>query len=124
MRDDEGYVILHNGVPQTFRDNRQSAFEAARYAKSRTKGEIIEIIDRSCVAASAFIILNEIAGDANVVQSRFMKALAEPAAFVDVAFGDDNPWQIRGSFQTGAHEAIRAIQLRSPDQNARMGPCA
>jgi hypothetical protein len=47
MRDNEGYVILHNGVPRTFRDNRQTAFEAARFAKSRAKGEIIEIVDRS-----------------------------------------------------------------------------
>ena len=37
MRDNEGYEIRHNGVPRTFRDNRQSAFEAARYAKSRSK---------------------------------------------------------------------------------------
>jgi hypothetical protein len=47
MRDGEGYEIRHNGVPRTFRDKRETAFEAARYAKSKAKGEIIEIIDRS-----------------------------------------------------------------------------
>jgi hypothetical protein len=30
MRDNEGYEIRHNGVPRTFRDNRETAFEAAR----------------------------------------------------------------------------------------------
>jgi hypothetical protein len=47
MRENEGYEIRHNGVPRTFRDNRETAFEAARYAKSKARGEIIEIIDRS-----------------------------------------------------------------------------
>jgi hypothetical protein len=44
MRRSEGYEILHNGVPRIFRDNRQSAFEAARYAKSKARGEIIETV--------------------------------------------------------------------------------
>jgi hypothetical protein len=47
MRDTEGYSILHNGVPRSFRDNRETAFEAARYAKSKARGELIEIVDRS-----------------------------------------------------------------------------
>ena len=47
MRDNEGYEIRHNGVPRTFRDKRETAFDAARYAKSKARGEIIEIIDRS-----------------------------------------------------------------------------
>ena len=34
-------------VPRTFRDNRETAFEAARYAKSKAMGDIIEIIDRA-----------------------------------------------------------------------------
>ena len=42
MRADEGFEILHNGVPRTFRDTKAAAFEAARFAKSRTKGEIID----------------------------------------------------------------------------------
>jgi hypothetical protein len=47
MRDGHGYQILHNGVPRTFRDNRETAFEAARFAKSKARGELIEIVDRS-----------------------------------------------------------------------------
>ena len=47
MRDNEGFEIRHNGVPRTYRDNRETAFVAARYAKSKAKDEIIEIIDRS-----------------------------------------------------------------------------
>jgi hypothetical protein len=47
MRDGDGYQILHNGVPRTFRDKRETAFEAARFAKSWARGEIIEIVDRS-----------------------------------------------------------------------------
>jgi hypothetical protein len=34
-------------VPRTFRDKRDTAFHAARYAKSKARGEIIEIVDRS-----------------------------------------------------------------------------
>jgi len=47
MRDNEGFVILHNGVPRTFRDSKATAYEAARFAKSKAKGDIIEIIDRA-----------------------------------------------------------------------------
>jgi hypothetical protein len=42
-----GYEILHNGVPRTFRDKRETAYEAARFAKSRHPAELIEIVDRS-----------------------------------------------------------------------------
>jgi len=45
MSDGQGYQILHNGVPRTFRDRRDTAIEAARFAKSRAKGEIIELLD-------------------------------------------------------------------------------
>ena len=34
MRDGQGYEILHNGVPRTYRDLRETAFEAARYANA------------------------------------------------------------------------------------------
>lgn len=30
--DGQGYEILHNGVPRTFRDRRDTAMEAARIA--------------------------------------------------------------------------------------------
>jgi hypothetical protein len=47
MRENEGFEFRHNGVPRTFRDKREMAYEAARFAKSKAKGEIIELIDRS-----------------------------------------------------------------------------
>ena len=47
MRDNEGFEILHNGVPRAFRDKRETAFEAARFAKSKAKGDIIEIVELS-----------------------------------------------------------------------------
>lgn len=47
MRENEGFQILHNSVPRTFRDQRETAFEAARYARSKARGDIIEIVDRS-----------------------------------------------------------------------------
>jgi hypothetical protein len=48
LRHNEGFEIRHNGVPRTFRDKRDTAFDAARYAKSKAaRGEIIEIVDRS-----------------------------------------------------------------------------
>ena len=50
MRDNEGFDILHNGVPRTFRDLKETAHEAARFAKSRAKGDIIEIADRLTAA--------------------------------------------------------------------------
>jgi hypothetical protein len=41
------FEIRHNNVPRTFRDQRETAFEAARFAKSRHPADIIEIVDRS-----------------------------------------------------------------------------
>jgi hypothetical protein len=45
VRDGQGYEILRNGVPRTFRDRRETALEAARFAKSNAKGDIIELRD-------------------------------------------------------------------------------
>jgi len=47
MRDNEGYDILHNGTPRTFRDSKPTAYEAARFAKSQQPADIIEVVDRS-----------------------------------------------------------------------------
>jgi len=48
LRNDEGYDIYKNGVRHTFADLQSSAFEAARYAKSKNKGvDKVEIVDRS-----------------------------------------------------------------------------
>jgi hypothetical protein len=40
MRNNEGFDVLHNGSRQTFPDQRKTAYEAARFAKSRTRGGI------------------------------------------------------------------------------------
>lgn len=55
LRADEGYDITVNGVPRTFRDAKESAFDAARIIKRRNKGEIVEIVDRSTGAKSIML---------------------------------------------------------------------
>ena len=47
MRQNEGFQILHNGMPRTFRDQKAMAYEAARFAKTVNPADIIEIVDRS-----------------------------------------------------------------------------
>ena len=47
MRENEGFDILHNGVPRTFRDQKALAYEAARFAKTQNPADLIEIVDRS-----------------------------------------------------------------------------
>ena len=47
MRANEGFDILHNGMPRTFRDQKAMAYEAARFAKTQNPADIIEIVDRS-----------------------------------------------------------------------------
>jgi hypothetical protein len=39
------FEIRHNGSPRTYRDNKDTAYDAARFAKSRAKDDIIEIVD-------------------------------------------------------------------------------
>ena len=57
MRDGQGFEILHNGVPRTFRDKRETAFEAARYAKGKARGDIIEI--RECATGRKLVMLED-----------------------------------------------------------------
>ena len=47
MRDDEGYEIRHNGIPRTWRDTKDAAFDAARFAKLKSRMDIIELVDRA-----------------------------------------------------------------------------
>lgn len=48
IRDDEGYLILVNGVHRTFRDVKEVAYASARQLKSGIcKHDIVEIVDRS-----------------------------------------------------------------------------
>lgn len=42
-----GFDILINGAPRTFRDRKDTAYEAARFLKSKHLREIVEIVDRS-----------------------------------------------------------------------------
>jgi len=51
MGEGQGYQILHNGVPRTFRDS----LEAARFARSRAKGDIIEL--RDCATGEKLVML-------------------------------------------------------------------
>lgn len=75
MPQNEGFQILHNGVPRTFRDKRETAFEAARYAKSKSRGELIEIVDLSTGATGH-------AGGRQdgLARDRFGEAASPPAA--------------------------------------------
>jgi hypothetical protein len=47
MRDNEGYEIRNNGVARSFRDKRETAFDAARFGKSRNPRDRIEVLDRA-----------------------------------------------------------------------------
>ena len=47
MRDNEGLEIRVNGVPRTFRELKELAYEAARIIKNKVPGDIVEIVDRS-----------------------------------------------------------------------------
>jgi len=40
MREDEGFDILNNGLPRTFRDQRTTAYEA-RFVKTENPAETI-----------------------------------------------------------------------------------
>ncbi len=53
--DHKGFEIRHNGVPRTFRDRKDVAYEAARFAKSRHPADIIEIVD--CSTGTKVIML-------------------------------------------------------------------
>jgi hypothetical protein len=55
MGEDQGYQILHNGAPRTFRDRRDAALEAARLAKSRAMGDLIEL--RDCASGEKLVML-------------------------------------------------------------------
>ena len=50
MSSNQGYDILHNGVPRG-----ETALEAARFAKSNAKGDIIEL--RDCATGEKLVML-------------------------------------------------------------------
>jgi hypothetical protein len=41
MREDEGFDILHNRLPRTFRDQKAMAYEAARFAKTENSADMM-----------------------------------------------------------------------------------
>ncbi len=53
----EGYTILHNGLPRTFRDHKATAYEAARFAKQRNPKDLIEIVN--CATGARLIMLED-----------------------------------------------------------------
>jgi hypothetical protein len=46
-RDDEGFELLIDGVPRTFRDKKGNAYSAARVLKQSNRGSIVEIRERA-----------------------------------------------------------------------------
>jgi hypothetical protein len=57
MPSNEGFEIFVNGVPRTFRDRKEIAYEAARYLKSRHPKDIIEILD--CATRARMIVFED-----------------------------------------------------------------
>jgi hypothetical protein len=55
MRENEGFDILYNGVPRTFRDRKDMAYEAARFAKTQNPADLIELVDRSSGTKSVML---------------------------------------------------------------------
>ena len=53
----KGFEIWHNGVPRTYRDKKETAFEAARFAKARSRNDLIEIVD--CSTGTKLIMLED-----------------------------------------------------------------
>ena len=47
LRDDEGFDLLVDGVPRTFRDLQEGAYAAARELKRSNRNSIIEVRDRA-----------------------------------------------------------------------------
>jgi hypothetical protein len=47
LREDEGFDIIINRVNRTFRDLKEHAYEAARFAKGNNPEDRVEIRDRS-----------------------------------------------------------------------------
>ena len=57
LRANGGYEIWHDGVPRTFRDRKEIAYEAALFAKAKAKSDIIEIVD--CSTGEKTIVLTD-----------------------------------------------------------------
>ena len=53
----DGFEIFVNGVQRTFRDRKDTAYEAARYLKSRHPKDIVEIVD--CATRARLIVFED-----------------------------------------------------------------
>jgi len=53
----EGFEIVVNGAVRTFRDQREAAYDAARYLKARYPKEFVEILD--CATGSKLIVFED-----------------------------------------------------------------
>ena len=47
MLGNEGFDIIINGVVRTFRDQREAAYDAARYLKTQHPKDFVEVFDRA-----------------------------------------------------------------------------
>jgi hypothetical protein len=52
----DGFEIIVNGVKRTFRDQKEAAYQAARYLKSRHPTDFVEVRD---LATGATLIVFE-----------------------------------------------------------------
>jgi hypothetical protein len=50
------FEIRQNGVPRSYRDIKSVAYEAARFAKERAKGDVIEVVE---IATGAKVVMLE-----------------------------------------------------------------
>jgi len=57
VRENEGFDILVNGAVPTFRDQRETAYQAARYLKSRHPKDFVEVLD--CATGTKLIVFED-----------------------------------------------------------------
>jgi hypothetical protein len=57
LPDVEGFEILVNGLVRTFRDQREAAYDVARYIKIRYPKDFVEVLD--CATGIKLIVLED-----------------------------------------------------------------
>jgi hypothetical protein len=57
MVGNEGFEIIVNGLPRTFRDRQDTTYDAARYLKSRHPKDIVENLD--CATRARLIVFED-----------------------------------------------------------------
>jgi hypothetical protein len=88
-----------NGVPRTFRDVKESAFDAARFIEQRNRDQIVEVVDRStgakvirlaeaaCGVISRPTAATALAGWLRIANRRTAAAARSPGPVVQTASG-------------------------------------